>query len=139
MTPESLEGYYADAKSKEEIKASKQTVIESLPKVLIFHLKRFSFHEGTQKISKFVEFPEHLVLNHRFLANSNLALHQRQYELFAVITHLGKTASDGHYICDVKRNNQWILFDDSFVSNQQIDKVLSRTAYILLYQQSVGT
>jgi len=34
------------------------------------------------------------------------------YELTAIISHLGSNISSGHYICHVKKNGKWALFND---------------------------
>ncbi|TPX58593.1 hypothetical protein PhCBS80983_g03040 [Powellomyces hirtus] len=50
-----------------------------------------------------------------------------QYELVAVLTHVGRAADSGHYIGWVKhRDNQWWKFDDDKVSQiaaEEIDKL----------------
>ena len=38
-----------------------------------------------------------------------------QYELVAVISHIGKNTDHGHYVCHVKKDNQWVLFNDDKV------------------------
>ncbi|KAI8991025.1 hypothetical protein BDF20DRAFT_811286 [Mycotypha africana] len=65
-----------------------------------------------------------------------------QYELVAVLTHVGRSADSGHYIAWVKKGkNEWHKFDDDKVSVLQ-DSDIERldgggdwhTAYIVLYQ-----
>ena len=41
----------------------------------------------------------------------------KNYELFAVIVHLGKSIHHGHYVAYIKRGQDWILFNDEKVSN----------------------
>jgi ubiquitin C-terminal hydrolase len=38
-----------------------------------------------------------------------------RYTLVAVISHMGKNTDHGHYICHVRKNGQWILFNDEKV------------------------
>ena len=67
------------------------------------------------------------------------------YELYAVITHQGRTADSGHYVCWTRHpeNNNWVLFDDENVSEQlapQIRKLVGHggadwhIAYLTLYR-----
>ncbi|ORE09033.1 cysteine proteinase [Rhizopus microsporus var. microsporus] len=65
-----------------------------------------------------------------------------QYELCAVLTHVGRSADSGHYIAWVKKDtNEWYKFDDDKVSVLQ-DAEIERldgggdwhTAYIVLYR-----
>jgi len=39
-----------------------------------------------------------------------------KYRLSAFITHLGKSATTGHYVCHILREGKWVLFNDSKVS-----------------------
>jgi ubiquitin carboxyl-terminal hydrolase 5/13 len=38
------------------------------------------------------------------------------YSLFAFITHLGTSVHSGHYVCHIKRDGQWIYFNDAKVA-----------------------
>jgi ubiquitin carboxyl-terminal hydrolase 5/13 len=38
-----------------------------------------------------------------------------KYTLMAVISHLGKNTDHGHYVCHVKKDGQWVLFNDEKV------------------------
>eukprot|EP00921_Rhytidocystis_pertsovi_P022643 GHVQ01036143.1.p1 GENE.GHVQ01036143.1~~GHVQ01036143.1.p1 ORF type:complete len:331 (+),score=79.86 GHVQ01036143.1:339-1331(+) len=42
------------------------------------------------------------------------------YELLAVVVHIGKSMSHGHYICCIRTKDHWLLFDDHQV--QPIDE-----------------
>ncbi|KAJ3012033.1 Ubiquitin carboxyl-terminal hydrolase 14 [Thoreauomyces humboldtii] len=49
-----------------------------------------------------------------------------QYELVAVLTHMGRAADSGHYIGWVKRDGQWWKFDDDKVTQiapEEIEKL----------------
>jgi ubiquitin C-terminal hydrolase len=39
----------------------------------------------------------------------------REYQLFAVVVHVGAGASHGHYVALVRSHNHWLLFDDDTV------------------------
>ncbi|KAI9353951.1 hypothetical protein BD770DRAFT_429086 [Pilaira anomala] len=65
-----------------------------------------------------------------------------QYELAAVLTHVGRSADSGHYIAWVKKSeNEWHKFDDDKVSvlrDSDIERLDGggdwHTAYIVLYK-----
>jgi ubiquitin C-terminal hydrolase len=59
------------------------------------------------------------------------------YELYAVIVHYGPTVFGGHYICFVKVDDVWYLFDDTKVTEVSPSVVLSQNAYMLFYQKTV--
>jgi len=66
------------------------------------------------------------------------------YELFAVLTHKGRSADSGHYIGWIKESeDKWLKYDDdrvSFVNNDEIKKLSGKggadwhMAYITLYR-----
>ena len=64
--------------------------------------------------------------------------HNIQYELYGVCVHMG-ILEGGHYYTFVKNfKNQWINYDDRqcrVLSDEQISKVISTSAYILFYRQ----
>lgn len=104
--------------------ATKQVTIETLPQVLILHLKRFQYDNtgGTQKIWKKVgypldfEIPKEAFPQHKrgsLLAQGGLP----KYRLISVVYHHGKNASGGHYTVDVRRQEgrEWIRLDDTVI------------------------
>jgi ubiquitin carboxyl-terminal hydrolase 10 len=104
--------------------ATKQVFIETLPQVLILHLKRFQYDSngGTQKIWKKVgypldlEIPKEVFPQHKrggLLAHGGLP----KYRLISVVYHHGKNASGGHYTVDVRRQEgrEWIRLDDTVI------------------------
>jgi len=141
MSPEQLEGY--QDKRNVEVSAQKQTTIEQLPRVMLLHLKRFAYDTSQAlKLDKFVSFPLHLKVK-SFLSSEKKATDaEKQYSLFAVVSHHGKVPAKGHYTCDVYHHHhhhhqggEWIEFDDNHVSRVTQKVVQGRTAYLLLYQQ----
>ncbi|XP_069039154.1 ubiquitin carboxyl-terminal hydrolase 5 isoform X1 [Lepisosteus oculatus] len=38
-----------------------------------------------------------------------------KYELFAFISHMGSSTMCGHYVCHIKKNDQWVIFNDQKV------------------------
>ena len=106
------------------VAATKQVFIETLPPVLILHLKRFQYDNtgGTQKIWKKVgyplelEIPKEVFPQHRrggLVAHGGLP----KYRLIGVVYHHGKNASGGHYTVDVRRQEgrEWIRLDDTII------------------------
>jgi len=104
--------------------ATKQVFIETLPPVLVLHLKRFQYDNagGTQKIWKKIgyplelEIPKEVFPPHKrgaFTAHGGLP----KYHLIGVVYHHGKIASGGHYTVDVRRQDgrEWIRLDDTVI------------------------
>ncbi|KAI9836229.1 MAG: hypothetical protein M1819_001566 [Sarea resinae] len=106
------------------VAATKQVFIETLPPVLILHLKRFQYDNtgGTQKIWKKVGYPLELEIPKEvFPAHKRGALAAHgglpKYKLIGVVYHHGKNASGGHYTVDVRRQDgrEWIRLDDTVI------------------------
>ncbi|KAJ2678402.1 hypothetical protein GGI25_002387 [Coemansia spiralis] len=141
VAPETIEGYTNVL--GQSVNASKQTLLERAPPVLVLYLKRFIFchDEGTQKLHKYIEYPQVLALLPRWFAKSaEAAKYQNaKYKLCSVIYHHGSHASGGHYTCDLLRSaNEWLRFDDVDIRSldsvdEALDEKKDRTAYILFY------
>jgi len=129
--PETLHGDFKSPRGP-NVAATKQVLIETLPPVLILHLKRFQYDNtgGTQKIWKKIGYPLELeipkevfsrqkqgsILNHGGLP---------KYRLIAVVYHHGKNASGGHYTVDVRRQDgrEWIRLDDTVIRRVRSEEV----------------
>ena len=114
------------------VSATKQVFIETIPPVLILHLKRFQYDNagGTQKIWKKVGYPLELEIPKEvfpqhvrggFLAHGTLP----RYRLISVIYHHGKNASGGHYTVDICRQDsrEWIRLDDTIIRRVRSEDV----------------
>ncbi|KAL8805785.1 MAG: hypothetical protein Q9200_005285 [Gallowayella weberi] len=114
------------------ITATKQVTIETLPQVLILHLKRFQYDNagGTQKIWKKVgypldlEIPKEVFAQHKrggILAHGGLP----RYRLIGVVYHHGRNASGGHYTVDVRRQDgkEWVRLDDTVIRRVRSEEV----------------
>nr|POE62525.1 putative ubiquitin carboxyl-terminal hydrolase 3 [Quercus suber] len=130
--------------------AKKQVFIDTLPPVLILHLKRFQYDSnltgtqkiwkkrfqydsnltGTQKIWKKVGYPLELeipkeafppVKRGSFAVQGGLP----KYRLISVVYHHGKSAAGGHYTVDVLRadGREWVRMDDTVIRRVRPDDV----------------
>lgn len=112
--------------------ATKQFFIETLPQVLILHLKRFQYDSsgGTQKIWKKVGYPLELEIPKEVFPQhkrGGLLAHggAPKYRLTGVVYHHGKNASGGHYTVDVRRQEgrEWIRLDDTVIRRVRSEDV----------------
>ncbi|KAF7186610.1 putative ubiquitin carboxyl-terminal hydrolase 3 [Pseudocercospora fuligena] len=104
--------------------AKKQVFIDSLPPVLVLHLKRFQYDNsfsGTQKIWKKVGYPLELQIPKEVFPPAKRAQLQisglPKFRLTSVVYHHGKSAAGGHYTVDVLRQDsrEWIRMDDTII------------------------
>ena len=129
--PETLHGEFNSPRGPGST-ATKQVTVETLPEVLILHLKRFQYDNagGTQKIWKKVgypldlEIPKEVFPQHKrgsLLAHGGLP----KYRLIGVVYHHGKNASTGHYTVDVRRQEgiEWIRLDDTVIRRVRSEDV----------------
>jgi ubiquitin carboxyl-terminal hydrolase 10 len=123
---ETLDGAVRGAKA-----STKQVHIETLPPVLILHLKRFHYDEkGPQKIWKKIGYPLELELPKEVFPPHKRGSYQVQggfprYRLTGVVYHHGKNASGGHYTVDLRRQEgkEWIRMDDTIIRRIRAEDV----------------
>lgn len=114
-----------------DVAATKQIFIDTLPPVLILHLKRFEYNNagGTQKIWKKVGYPLELTIPKEVFPQAKrgqLAITGLpKYRLEGVIYHHGKNAGSGHYTVDVRRQEgkEWIRLDDTIIRRLRAEDV----------------
>ncbi|XP_054442675.1 ubl carboxyl-terminal hydrolase 18 [Pteronotus mesoamericanus] len=123
-----------------------------LPQTLTVHLMRFSIRNSrTQKLCSSLHFPESLDLRQVLLTEEALCSAEAQlggqYELFAVIAHVG-LADFGHYCAYIRSSvdGRWFCFNDSsvcWVSWEDIRCTYGHpsyrwreTAYLLVYMKT---
>ena len=130
--PETIHGDFNSSRGP-KLTATKQIFIESLPPVLILHLKRFQYDnvtKGTQKIWKKVGYPLELEIPREVFPphrRNALAIHGDlpKYRLIGVIYHHGKNAGGGHYTVDVRRQDgrEWVRLDDTTIRRLRSEEV----------------
>jgi ubiquitin C-terminal hydrolase len=124
MDAERVEEYNVGT-HKGEVQLSKRFTY--LPRILIIHLKRF----GTSKIERFIEYPAELNLS----AYAAPRCHPH-YQLFSVCAHHGASTDSGHYSACGEVKGSWYRMDDDSVSRMEnINDIVQRDAYILLYKR----
>ncbi|RWW70879.1 hypothetical protein BHE74_00021420 [Ensete ventricosum] len=133
-TTEILDGEnkYHCLRCKSYERAKKKLTIVDAPNTLTIALKRFQSGKFG-KLNKAVRFPENLDLA-PYMHGSNDK--SPMYKLYAVVVHLDvmNASFSGHYVCYVKnRQGKWYKTNDSTVKPVELETVLSKNAYMLLY------
>ena len=121
--------------------AIKRTSLVKIPPMfLLIHLKRFN--NNSEKILKKIKLDKNLDLKFYFseINNDN----DSNYEIYAVIVHIGETISSGHYYVYVRNTyyydrDQFIKFDDDKVTYSEENVMFeesSENCYILIYTKT---
>lgn len=128
-------------KCKKTSEKIKSLHFSRVPDILCIHLKRFEYCDGyKRKIKKEVIFPkEKLDLRCYFNRNHYFSDMSFSYNLIGVVHHYGEV-NYGHYIAECKNSKKWNVFDDSKVSESNLNypgnEASSSTAYILFYEKN---
>ncbi|PWZ03698.1 cysteine proteinase [Testicularia cyperi] len=129
--PETIPGVWSPARAS-QVDATKQVFIESLPPVLVLHLKRFIYDEigGVQKSQKPLAYGTTLEIAHDVLSPAMRTQAQPRYRLFGVVYHHGRYATGGHYTVDVLRQDgrSWIHIDDTMFETIPTEHVVRNAA-----------
>jgi ubiquitin carboxyl-terminal hydrolase 10 len=147
---QSLDDSFAFLSRPESINSgsiTKRITLDTLPMILVIQLKRFVFRNGkSEKICKFVSYPERLLLDKRIYTQSpqEIASGLPSYRLFAVVNHHGRMSTGGHYTVDVrksfKQDEFWLRINDTFINRISLEQVLRErheaNAYLLFYQKT---
>ncbi len=132
------------SKCKEHLPPQKKIDLWSVPDVLIIHLKRFQYLPGAtfiqrEKIEDLIRFP---------IANLDISSFVKGpidesappiYNLYAVSEHMGGL-NGGHYTakCLNADSDKWFDFNDSHVGEVDLQKIVSKSAYVLFYARASG-
>ena len=139
---------YRCDRCKVKVDASKTLSLQSLPEVLMLHIKRFAHNSYFgSKVNRHVNFPVQGLDMKAFLSEERrerMAQQQPQdaedsssvYDLYAVIRHLGSVAG-GHYICYAQNHitRRWYEFDDRQVTEISERRLQDVEAYVLFYRR----
>ncbi|XP_067417360.1 ubiquitin carboxyl-terminal hydrolase 4 isoform X2 [Emydura macquarii macquarii] len=120
---------------KKHQQATKKFDLWSLPRILVVHLKRFSYNRyWRDKLDTVVEFPIRDLSMSEFVCDPTADPYV--YDLIAVSNHYGAMGV-GHYTAYAKNkmNGKWYYFDDSSVSMASEDQIVTKAAYVLFYQR----
>ncbi|KAI9708842.1 MAG: hypothetical protein M1828_002665 [Chrysothrix sp. TS-e1954] len=130
--PEKITGKFGNTHGK-DVTGTKQSFLDTVPPVLILHLKRFQYDNagGTQKIWKKVGYPLELDIPNSLFPHGKRTYYASQpgglpkYRLIGVVYHHGKNASGGHYTVDVRRQEgrEWIRLDDTNIKRVRSEDV----------------
>ncbi|XP_062977133.1 ubiquitin carboxyl-terminal hydrolase 4 isoform X4 [Elgaria multicarinata webbii] len=123
---------------KKHQQATKKFDLWSLPRILVVHLKRFSYNRyWRDKLDTVVEFPIRDLNMSEFVCDP--AASPYVYDLIAVSNHYGGMGV-GHYTAYAKNkvNGKWYYFDDSSVSPASEEQIVTKAAYVLFYERRDG-
>uniref|UniRef100_A0A673HWN3 Ubiquitin carboxyl-terminal hydrolase n=1 Tax=Sinocyclocheilus rhinocerous TaxID=307959 RepID=A0A673HWN3_9TELE len=120
---------------KKHQQATKKFDLWSLPRILVVHLKRFSYNRcWRDKLDTVVDFPIRDLNMSEFVCDPKADPYV--YDLIAVSNHYGGMGG-GHYTAYSKNkmDGKWYYFDDSSVSSSTEDQIVTKAAYVLFYQR----
>lgn len=125
-------------KCKDFKQATKKFDLWSVPRILVIHLKRFSYRNKyfREKLETLVSFPLRDLDLSRHIKGANNNDPAPIYDLYAVSNHYGSLGG-GHYTAYAlnKGSGKWYKFDDSYVTEIDSAQVISSNAYVLFYQR----
>lgn len=129
---EELDVLYECTSCNKKTKVTKSLRLKKLPPVLSIQLKRFEHIGVSSKIDYLVDIPSILDIKD-YVSDSNITNQITNYQLFAVICHLGNV-NTGHYLAYVKNTNGiWFKFDDATITRILESDVKKVCAYMVLY------
>ncbi|KAH8915972.1 cysteine proteinase, partial [Atractiella rhizophila] len=111
-----------------KVDGTKQVFIETLPHVLVLHLKRFLYDKegGAMKSGKIVGYDTELEIPKSVLSPAKKGKTAARYQLFGVIYHHGRSTAGGHYTAAVRQPaspHQWINIDDTLIRPMDVKEV----------------
>jgi ubiquitin C-terminal hydrolase len=117
---------------KVKVNTTKEIKFWSLPPILTFQMKRFSYTRG--KNNTFINFPLDNLDMSAYIHSQNADNTNYVYKLQSVINHIGNM-QNGHYFtyCYDIFSDKWHKYDDEKTSEINENRVVSLSAYILTY------
>ena len=133
-TEHQIDDYFTCESCNKKNKAKVRHNLVKLPKVLVFHIKRFD--SSFRKIEKTTTYPAVLDMEPFCMANTDEQVRGSPiYRLFALTVHHG-TLSGGHYVAYAKRaDGNWYHFNDEYFDMIKESDALKKQAYLLFYRQ----
>lgn len=121
---------------KEHKQATKKFDLWRLPKILVIHLKRFSYKNkySKDKIKMLVDFPLKDLDLSEFVKGEGAE--DSMYDLVAVSNHYGDLGG-GHYTAYAyhRNENKWYDYNDSSVREVSEKDICTPSAYLLFYKR----
>jgi ubiquitin C-terminal hydrolase len=142
MKPEEISKKW-NKNDKDDIKVHRESKLQDIDKlpVLPIQLVRMQGYDAatdkTLKVNVPISTPLNLIIKKEYIKWDNKDLQKDlHYELVGFIVHHSSTGNSGHYVSYIKEGEQWILYDDSKVSEVTISeaKEAAQEAYIFFYQ-----
>ena len=126
--------WFCKMECNQPVYTAKRMLLSFLSPVLIIQLKRFTETNGfMQKLDTFIKFPINELDLKRFMIDQKDPM---LYDLIAVINHMG-SIHHGHYTTYARQLNdlstEWFCFNDDQVTPIDQSRVVSDSAYILIY------
>jgi ubiquitin C-terminal hydrolase len=105
-----------------------RTTLYKTPNILILILNRGKGNSFDCEI----EFSKNLDLSRYNIINKDSP---KQYELFGVISHIGESSDEGHFIAYCKHfDDNWYMFNDSIAKTVGENELTNGVPYILFYR-----
>ena len=147
-------------KCNKKMRVIKSINFKSLPRILLFVLKRFEFNYNTMKkvkINDYYDFPFELDMTKYKSENNDVKNNDKnKYILKSIVVHYGN-CENGHYYSFIKTNNEkWYEFNDTrvtpfdanflgeeafggdekiYINGEEILREKNRNAYLLFYEK----
>jgi ubiquitin C-terminal hydrolase len=114
---------YKCAQCRKPMPATKRVTLESLPRILCLHLKRFRWQPPLPpKVNTNVTFPAELdMMPYVDQSVRDTMTTSTQYRLFAVVNHHGKACGSGHYTCVTRDDTAVATIVASTMLNDDVD------------------
>jgi len=121
LAPVEIEDFAVPGGARARVTQTKRLVYA--PLVLVVHLKRFDGRG--QKVDRFIDYSTSLDLGEHGPGGG-------AYELYAAVMH-----RDGHYVAVCEVHGRWFLLDDAAVTPLEVNSVVHKDAYLLLYKKKL--